>query len=93
MNNVLLFCIACYGMTQILVYGKIFDRIRPSHHYFHCAMCVGFAVGVVMAFLFRYADWERLNWASLFILACAGSGASYFLNMLVKDFGLRIEKK
>jgi len=38
----LVFILACYGLTNILTYGKIFDKIRPKEHFFHCSMCVGF---------------------------------------------------
>ena len=46
------FILACYGMTFILVYGKIFEDLRPKKDYtkkwntlFHCPLCVGFWVG------------------------------------------------
>ena len=46
------FILAAYGMTFIIVYGKIFEDIRPNKDYtkkwntlFHCPLCMGFWVG------------------------------------------------
>ena len=48
MAVLLFFILACFGMTQILVYGEIFDKIRPKHQFFHCPMCIGFWVGLLV---------------------------------------------
>ena len=47
------FILAAYGLTQILVYSKIFENIRPRRDQYgligymaNCAMCMGFWVGV-----------------------------------------------
>ena len=82
----LIFILACYGMTMIAVYGKIFDGIRPTHHFFKCTMCMGFWVGVVNCFLIDV----QFNW---FIAGCISSGASYLLSRIVDDDGLTIKVK
>jgi hypothetical protein len=56
----LVFTLASYGCTQILTVGSIFKSIRPQHHFFHCAMCIGFWVGIIMYNVFLFI--------SLFIL-------------------------
>jgi hypothetical protein len=83
--NLLIFILASYGMTMMLVYGKIFDAIRPKHHFFHCCMCVGFWVGVFNAII--------LTDMNLFIAGCISAGTSYFLSRLVDDDGILIKLK
>lgn len=76
--NLILFILACWGMTQILVYGEIFDPIRPKHKFFHCPMCVGFHVGWFVFILFRHLNmWSKedfLIWA--FVAGCISSATS-----------------
>ena len=52
MVDLIYFILACYGLTFILVYGKIFEDLRPTKDYtkkwntlFHCPLCIGFWVG------------------------------------------------
>ena len=80
------FILACYGMTMILVYGKIFNKIRPKYHMFHCAMCMGFWVGVFNSFLLSLPF-------NFFIAGCISSGTSYFLSRLVDDEGILFKVK
>lgn len=81
--ELVLFTLACYGATQILVYGRVFDRIRPKAHFFHCTMCVGFWVGLFVALFFFSIN--------PFLGACVSSGTSYALNVLFGDEGLNIK--
>ena len=53
--NLVWFILCAYGLTQILVYGSIFDKIRPKKTWlngfgelFHCPMCMGFWVGALL---------------------------------------------
>ena len=93
------FALAAYGLTQILVYGKIFQDIRPSKEkfkgFFHCPMCVGFWSG---SFLFGINGYTELftfdyNLANFFILSWLSSGTSYLLDQFMGDFGFRLEVK
>lgn len=74
-------------MTMIAVYGKIFDAIRPQHHFFKCTMCMGFWVGVINTICFFNMPF------SWFIGGCISSGASYFISRLVDDDGIMIKVK
>ena len=80
MINLIYFILTAYGLTQILVYGKLFDSIRPARgklkKLFECPMCMGFWVG-----------------ANLFILGWLSSGTSYILNMVFGDNGVKHEYK
>ena len=99
--GIIWFILACYGLTQILVYGKIFDSIRPSKDsyrgwglVFHCPMCMGFWVGM---FLFFINGWTELftfkySIGNMFICGWLSSGTSYMLSALIKDEGFRIDK-
>ena len=82
------FILACYGMTQILVYGTIFDKIKPKEGFFgkllSCPLCTGFWVGILNWFVF---DVE----CGIFSAGCISSGTSYILCMLFNDFGLNIK--
>jgi len=89
--DLLYFVLTAYGLTQLLVFSSLFNKIRPKHHFFHCAMCMGFWVG---AFLFGINGFTELftfdyNIANFFILSWLSSGTSYFVNMLLKDEGIR----
>ena len=97
--NFVYFVLTAYGLTQILVYGKIFESLRPSKKvwkgFFHCPMCIGFWVG---AFLFGINKWTELftfeySLANLFILSWLASGTSYVLAMIVGDAGFQVGVK
>ena len=97
--ELLYFVLAAYGMTQIIIFGSIFNNIRPSKNWlggfgklFHCPMCMGFWVGVFLfgvnceteLFNFEY------NFINALILGCLSSGTSYLLSVLINDFGFKI---
>ena len=93
--NVFLFVLASYGLTQILVYGKIFDKLRPSSHFFHCPMCVGWWVGIFLWALNPYTSLFTFDYSLItaFILACISSGTSYVLNMVFGDEGINLKNR
>lgn len=72
------FLLSSFGATFILTKSKLFSKIRPKHHFFHCPLCVGFWVGFLFSFWFGGLS---------FFMACASSGTSYLLSM----FGLKLE--
>jgi hypothetical protein len=92
------FILAAYGLTYILVFGSIFELIRPTKgklgDLFHCPLCTGFWAGVFLwsingateLFNFEY------NLINALICGCVSAGTSYFLSMLLNDFGLKINK-
>jgi len=91
------FILSSFGLTQILVYGKIFDFARPKKgklgELFHCPMCMGFWVG---AFLFGINDLTELftfgyNIINLLLLGCLSSGTSYILSVIISDNGVKHE--
>ena len=89
--SLLYFTLCCYGLTHVLVYGKIFEKLRPQRHFFHCPMCIGFWVGVFLfglntfteLFTFKYTLFNAL------LLGSFSSGTSYILSQLFGDHGLR----
>jgi len=101
MLHLLYFILVCYGITQIICYGKIFDRIRPLPDsysgfgiLFHCSMCMGFYVG---AFVYIFSTFSKLftfefTFIDMFFMACLSSGTSYILDKTVDDNGWRINK-
>lgn len=96
--SLIYFILCAHGLTQILVYGSIFNKIRPPPYWlkgfgqlFHCALCMGFWSG---AFLFGINEYTELftfeyNLANFLILSCLSSGTSYILNALIGDGGFR----
>jgi hypothetical protein len=83
--NLVTFILASYGMTIILVYGKIFEPIRPKkYHFFKCPMCMGFWVGCFMWFMLDMSF-------NPFVAGCISSGTSYFISRLVDDDGILIK--
>ena len=97
--DLLWFILAAYGLTQMLVYGSIFDSIRPTKgslgKLFQCPMCLGYWVGLFLfgvnynteLFTFEYTI------ANLFILGWLSSGTSYVLSMLISDDGIQISRE
>jgi len=92
------FVLAAYGLTQILVYGSIFNKIRPEKGFFgelfHCPMCLGFWIGVLLYGFSFYTELFtfELNWANPIILGSLSSGTSYALSMLFGDEGMNVKR-
>ena len=82
-------------MTYILLYGSIFNSIRPTRGQlgvlFKCPLCMGFWVGVFLwsinpfTELFTY-DYNLIN---ALLLGSLSAGTSYFLSIILDDFGLK----
>jgi hypothetical protein len=97
--NLLAFILACYGMTMILVYGSIFNNIRPKNGFFgklfKCTMCMGFWVGIfinICMYILNKDVFDSIIFGS-FLSGCISSGTSYFLSRIVTDEGLKIDTK
>jgi hypothetical protein len=93
--ELIIFILACYGMTMIVVYSKIFEKIRNILKSFNndmitymvkCCMCMGFWVGIVNWFLLDVPF-------SVFTAGCISAGTSYFISRLVDDDGILIKLK
>ena len=91
------FCLISYGLTQILVYGKIFDPIRPKSgklgQLLECPMCTGFWVGLFLWFVKDYTQLFTFDNSVVtgLLLGFAGSAAAYIGNMVFGDDGIKIE--
>lgn len=96
--NLLLFTLTAYGLTQILCYGKIFDKWRPTSgrlgELFSCSMCMGFWVGVFLGILDPLTTIFSLssNLVDILLLGFISSGTSYLLDKTVNDEGIQIMK-
>ena len=93
--NLLLFILCCYGITQILIYGKIFNKIRPNWYLFKCPMCLGFHVGWIVSLLFLIDNKIIFNniFIGLFLAGGISSGTSYALINLFGDDGINFFNK
>jgi len=93
--ELLYFTLACLGMTQIVVHGKIFEKIRPTEGWlgllFSCSMCVGFWVGLIMYGISFYTELFNFDTglATGLVLGCLSSSTSYVLSTLFDDAGIR----
>jgi hypothetical protein len=87
------FILCSFGLTNILVYGSIFKKVRPKHHFFHCPMCMGFWVGVFLLVTNHFTELFMFEQSAYnaFMLGCLSSGTSYILAMLFGDKGVRHE--
>jgi len=89
--DLIVFILSAYGLTQILVYGTIFVKIRPRWEIFHCTMCMGFWVGGILAILDPYVNIYNLVSPmdgfdfDTIMLACLSSGTSYILDIYSFD--------
>ena len=92
----LTFTIACVGMTQILVFGKIFNKISPTEGWFgdlfKCPMCTGFWTGLFLWAISPYTELFTFDHSLVtgFVLGCYSSIVCYFSSMLVNDYGLNV---
>jgi len=95
--SLIIFILAAYGLTQILVFGSIFDPVRPTQGFFgelfQCSMCVGFWVGVFLYGVSFYTELFtfELNLVNPFLLGWLSSGTSYILSQLFGDEGIKIK--
>jgi hypothetical protein len=89
--QVFFFVLICFGMTNILAYGSIFNRIRPKHHFFSCPMCIGFWVGVLLSFFPNLFFSFPIDGVTQFMSGSISSGTSYILCNLFNDDGLQIK--
>ena len=97
--NLLIFILISYGLTQILCYGKIFDKIRPKTGFFgellSCSMCTGFWVGLTLWIMQPLTNLYHFDNCVLtgFLLGCLSSGTSYLLDKIVSDEGIKFSKE
>ena len=91
--DLIYFILSAYGLTQILVYGTIFKPIRPSHHFFHCTMCIGFWVGIFLWAMNNYTELFSFDYSvfTALLMGCLSSGTSYILNMVFGDEGINVK--
>ena len=97
--ELLWFVLAAFGLTQILLYGSVFDSIKPKKDpenkwatLFHCPMCMGFWVGVLLFLINGGTELFNVEYtfANLFICGWLSSGTSYLIMMVVEDDGIKI---
>ena len=99
MKELIYFSLCSYGMTQILVYGKIFDKIRPTQGWLgellSCSMCTGFWVGLFLWSINAYTTLFSFDYSIVtgLLLGSLSSGVSYALGTVFDDNGFRIERK
>tara|TARA_R110000796_G_scaffold121740_2_gene236024 strand:+ start:118 stop:435 length:318 start_codon:yes stop_codon:yes gene_type:complete len=100
--ELLYFVLTAYGLTQIIVYGSIFNKIRPSRTWlygfgklFHCPMCMGFWTGLLLFGINEYTELFTVEstFANALILGWLSSGTCYLLSVLVDDFGLKLNHR
>ena len=86
----------------MIVYGKIFEDIRPKKDYakkwntlWNCPLCVGFHVGWVLMLLSPFTELFSFDVSvfNFFLLGWLSSGTSYILNMVFGDNGVKHEHK
>lgn len=94
--NLIYFILASYGLTQTLVYGSIFNGIRPTKgllgELFSCPMCLGFWVGILLWCVNPYTELINFDdsYITALLLGFVSSATSYVLNMTFDDDGIQI---
>jgi hypothetical protein len=97
--ELLTFILVAYGLTQILVYSKIFERIRPKKgkagELASCPMCMGFHVGWFLMLLSSFTELFNFDVTvtNFFLLGWLSSGTSYVLSMVFGDSGIQYSQK
>ena len=85
------FILCAYGLTLILTYASVLNKIRPKAKFFHCPMCIGFWVGILLFAVNGYTELFTFDYnvINAILLGGLSSGTSYFLSMLIGDKGIR----
>ena len=86
------FILSCFGITQIITKGSLFNKIREYGKFWGCPMCIGFWVGSLVYLLNPYTTLFNYEYSILnfILLSSLSSGTSYVLGILFDDFGLKI---
>lgn len=90
------FILCAAGLTQVLVHGTIFDRIRPQEGFFgelfQCSMCLGFHAGWFLLVISPYTELFNfeVNLVNSLLLGCLSSFTSYALDKIIGDEGIRL---
>ena len=94
--QLIIYVLICYGLTLILLYGSIFNSIRPKAgklgELFKCPLCTGFWVGIIVLFISQYSQLitYEFNLANCLLLGWLSAGTIYFLDMVVDDSGIKL---
>jgi len=94
--ELLTFILCAYGLTQIVVYGEIFNPLRPKKGRLKelatCPMCMGFHVGWFLMLLSPFTELFNFDVTvvNFFLLGWLSSGTSYLLNMVFGDEGIQL---
>ena len=97
MLELIYFTLSAYGITQILIYGSIFNSIRPTKgklgELFRCPMCLGFWIGILLWSINPYTQLFSFDLSPVtgFLLACVSSATSYVLAVTFDDYGIKID--
>jgi len=93
--ELLTFILIAYGLTQILVYGKVLENHRPTKgklgELFKCPMCMGFHVGWFLVILSPFTELFSFDVSliNFLLLGSLSSGTSYIFNMVFGDNGIK----
>lgn len=96
--DLLYFILCAYGMTYILIYGSIFNSVRPKKgklgELFKCSLCTGFWVGVFLWSINSHTELFTFSYNLIngLLLGSLSAGTSYFISSVLDDFGLKIKK-
>ena len=96
--DLLYFILCAYGMTYILIYGSIFNSVRPKKgklgELFKCSLCTGFWVGVFLWSINSHTELFTFSYNLIngLLLGSLSAGTSYFISSILDDFGLKIKK-
>jgi hypothetical protein len=94
--ELLTYMIASAGITNIVVYGSIFDRIRPKKGWFgklfNCPMCLGTWVGFALCGLAGWTELFNIEPTLMNYALCGAisSFSAYAFAMMIDDKGIRI---
>ena len=91
----IVYILCAYGLTQIITFSVLLEQLRPDHHFFHCPMCIGFWVGLLLLLLNPFTELFTfdVSLVNAFLLGCLSSGTSYALCMLISDGGFQFEHR
>ena len=95
MQQLLVFLLACYGVTTIVTLGKIFAPVRAvvarvnqhAGHWIKCQMCFSVPVGVGWALVDLFPPTGAERWVEVCAAGAVSSGFCWFVRVVTHRLG------
>jgi hypothetical protein len=93
--TLVVFLLACYGVTTIVTQGRIFAPVRaaiarisePAGHWIRCPMCFSVPVGIGWALLELFPPTGAARWVDVAAAGAVSSGFCWVTRVVMHRLG------